>query len=216
MAFMDNASVPCELCGGAGYRPEVLHPTLWGLDISQLLATPIDAASQFFTKNAEKTRPPHRAIFRALKTASDLGLGYLTLGQRIPTLSHGESQRLKLLRELIAAHKETKSSSRDNAEDHREGTLFLLDDPTPGLHRRDIHRLLKVFRRLLDHGNTVVVIEHNLEVIRQAHWILDLGPGAADQGGRLVAASPPQDLMKNRASATGEALKKYATRLSRR
>jgi len=216
MAFMDNASVPCELCGGSGYRAEVLEPTLWGLDISRLLATPIDTAAQLFAESAEKTRKPHRAIFRALTTATDLGLGYLTLGQRIPTLSHGESQRLKLFRELLGAHGDEEGPSGDHRKGHREGTLFLLDEPTTGLHRRDIHRLLEVFRRLLDLGDTVVVIEHNLEMIRQAHWVLDLGPGAADEGGRLVAASTPQDLMKKRASATGEALKRYATRLSRR
>jgi len=150
-----------------------------------VLMMSVDEAAGFFSA--------HPSIHHALTLLQDVGLGYLTLGQQSPTLSGGEAQRVKLSLEL---------SKRDTGR-----TLYILDEPTTGLHFHDIDLLLKVLHRLRDHGNTVVVIEHNLDVIKTADWIIDLGPEGGDGGGRIIAEGTPEDIAKNRQSYTGMYLK---------
>jgi excinuclease ABC subunit A len=157
-----------------------------------------------FLSAFKDSRPAQKAV-AALQFLSEVGLGYLKLGQPINTLSGGESQRLKLVRHLA----ETVSASplmTGNSES-RHPTLFLFDEPTTGLHFEDVRTLLKVFQRLVDAGNSIVVIEHNLDVIKSADWVIDLGPDAGDQGGRIVAAGTPEQITACSTSHTGKALR---------
>ena len=185
MHFLPDMYVTCEVCNGARYNRETLDIEYKGRTIADVLAMTVEEAAEFFA--------PVPIIKRKLDTLIDVGLSYISLGQNATTLSGGEAQRVKLAREL---------SKRDTGR-----TLYILDEPTTGLHFHDVEQLLRVLNRLRDHGNTVVVIEHNLEVIKTADWILDLGPEGGEGGGRLVAAGPPEAITEVEGSHTGRYLR---------
>jgi excinuclease ABC subunit A len=184
MHFLPDVYVPCEVCKGARYNRDTLEILFKGKSIADVLNMPIEEALEFFSN-----QPP---IARHLQTLVDVGLGYVRLGQPAPTLSGGEAQRVKLASEL--------------AKRSTGHTIYLLDEPTTGLHFEDIRRLLTVLGRLVDQGNTVVVIEHNLDVVKTADWIVDLGPDGGDGGGTIVAVGPPEELAKKTNSHTGRFL----------
>jgi excinuclease ABC subunit A len=186
MQFLPDVYVPCEVCRGARYNRESLEVRYKGRNISEVLNMRIEEALDFF-KNLPR-------IAQKLKTLTDVGLGYIRLGQPATTLSGGEAQRVKLAAEL---------SRRDTGR-----TLYLLDEPTTGLHFADIERLLNVLGRLTDAGNSVIVIEHNLEVIKCADYIIDLGPEGGEEGGYIVAEGTPEEVARQRQSYTGQFLKK--------
>ncbi|MCS4503166.1 excinuclease ABC subunit UvrA [Arhodomonas aquaeolei] len=177
MNFLPDVTMPCDVCHGLRFTPETLAVTWHGLSAGDVLALSVDEAVDLFTAQPR--------IHHALRLLQDTGLGYLTLGQPSPTLSGGEAQRLKLVTELAKARP---SNTRRRAPH----TLYVLDEPTVGLHMADVERLIHVLHRLVEAGNTVVVIEHNLDVIAEADWLLDLGPEGGDGGGRLVAQGPPE------------------------
>jgi len=185
MHFLPDIYVPCDVCHGKRYNRETLEVQYKGKNINEVLRMTVEQAAGFFGAVP--------IIARKLHTLLDVGLGYITLGQSATTLSGGEAQRVKLALEL---------SKRDTGR-----TLYILDEPTTGLHFHDIDLLLRVLHRLRDHGNTVVVIEHNLDVIKTADWIIDLGPEGGDGGGRVIAEGSPEDVAKNKASYTGQYLK---------
>jgi len=184
MHFLPDIFVPCDVCHGKRYNRETLTVHYKGKNIHEVLAMTVEDALAFFE--------PVPAVARKLKTLMDVGLSYITLGQSAVTLSGGEAQRIKLAREL---------SKRDTGN-----TLYILDEPTTGLHFHDIKHLLEVLHRLRDDGNTVVVIEHNLDVIKTADWIIDLGPEGGVRGGQVVATGTPEQLARNRESWTGRYL----------
>jgi len=185
MVFLANVFVPCEICGGSRFKREVLDVKLQGANIAQALQWTVDQAIQRLHR--------HPRLARCLWYLQQVGLGYLRLGQPGTTLSGGEAQRLKIARELAR----TKGARR----------LYILDEPTTGLHLDDVRVLCKVLDRLVDAGHTVLVIEHNLDVIKRADWVIDLGPGAGDQGGRIVAAGTPEDVAQIADSVTGRYLR---------
>ncbi len=185
MHFMPDVYVPCDVCHGQRYNRETLEIQYKGKNIQQVLQMTVEQANVFFSAVP--------VIARKLQTLLDVGLGYITLGQSATTLSGGEAQRVKLSLEL---------SKRDTGR-----TLYILDEPTTGLHFHDIAMLLRVIHKLRDQGNTVVVIEHNLDVIKTADWIIDLGPEGGDGGGRIIAQGTPQAIAKNKNSVTGKYLK---------
>jgi len=185
MHFLPDIYVPCDVCHGQRYNRETLEIRYKGKNIYEVLEMTIEDASEFF-KNVP-------VVAKKLTTLMDVGLSYIRLGQNATTLSGGEAQRVKLAREL---------SKRDTGK-----TLYILDEPTTGLHFHDIEQLLAVLHRLRDHGNTVVVIEHNLDVIKTADWIVDLGPEGGDGGGTIVATGTPEDVAATAGSFTGEYLK---------
>ncbi|HEX6137140.1 MAG TPA: excinuclease ABC subunit UvrA [Casimicrobiaceae bacterium] len=178
MSFLPDVKVACEACAGARFNAETLAVTWRGRTIADVLAMSVDEAVEFFAS--------HRSIHHALRLLQDVDLGYLTLGQQSPTLSGGEAQRIKLVTELAKVRTDARAprASKDAAGG---GTLYVLDEPTVGLHMADVEKLIRVLHRLVDAGNTVVVIEHNLDVIADADWIIDLGPEGGDAGGRVVA-----------------------------
>ncbi len=186
MQFLPDLYVACEECHGTRFKEETLEVEYKGKNIAQILSMTIDEAADFFKNNPK--------LKRMLTTVQEVGLGYLELGQSSNTLSGGESQRLKISRELVKL-KQNKM-------------LYILDEPTTGLHFYDIDRLIKVLRQLVDKGNTVVVIEHNLDVIKNADWIIDMGPEGGDKGGELVVAGTIQDIINCPNSYTGQYLKK--------
>ncbi|HUG77963.1 MAG TPA: excinuclease ABC subunit A, partial [Burkholderiales bacterium] len=186
MSFLPDVRVTCEACGGARFNADTLAVTLRGRSIGEVLALSVDEAVEFFGA--------HASIHRCLRLLQDVGLGYLTLGQQSPTLSGGEAQRIKLVYELA---KKTDVS-----------TLYVLDEPTVGLHMADVEKLLRVLHRLVDAGNTVLVVEHNLDVIAEADWIVDLGPEGGDEGGRIVFQGAPEDTAGGR-SHTCAALSEF-------
>jgi excinuclease ABC subunit A len=185
MHFLPDIYVPCEVCDGRRYNRETLEVTYKGKNIYEVLEMTIEEAREFFDAVP--------ALQRRLQTLLDVGLSYVKLGQAATTLSGGEAQRVKLAREL---------SRRDTGR-----TLYILDEPTTGLHFQDIQMLLDVLNRLRDHGNTIVVIEHNLDVIKTADWIVDLGPEGGDGGGRVIAQGTPEKVAKAKGSHTGHFLK---------
>src|SRR5436853_327162 len=187
MNFLPDVYVVCEVCGGRRYNQETLAVKYKGYSIADLLETPVSEALPIL-ENIPQVR-------QRLQTLVDVGLGYLHLGQSAVTLSGGEAQRIKLAREL---------SKRQTGR-----TLYLLDEPTTGLHFDDVRKLLDVLHRLTDLGNTIVIIEHNMDVIRNADWILDLGPEGGEDGGRIVAQGTPEQVSKNKKSYTGQALATY-------
>ena len=184
MHFLPDVYVPCEVCKGARYNRDTLDIEFKGKNIADVLDMPIEEGLEFFAN-----QPP---IARHLQTLVDVGLGYVRLGQPAPTLSGGEAQRVKLASEL--------------AKRSTGHTIYLLDEPTTGLHFEDIRRLLTVLTRLVEQGNTVLVIEHNLDVIKTADWLIDLGPDGGDGGGRVIAAGTPEDVVEVAASHTGRFL----------
>jgi len=190
MHFLPDVYVPCDVCRGKRYNRETLDIHFKGKNIHQVLAMTIEDAREFFDAIP--------AIARKLQTLIDVGLSYISLGQSATTLSGGEAQRVKLSKEL---------SKRDTGK-----TLYILDEPTTGLHFHDIEQLLAVLHRLRDHGNTVVVIEHNLDVIKTADWVVDLGPEGGSGGGQIVAVGTPEDVAKVKGSHTGFFLKDILAR----
>jgi len=186
MSFLPDVKVPCEACGGARFGAETLAVPFKGRSVGEVLAMSVDEAVEFFSA--------HRSIHHALALLQDVGLGYLTLGQQSPTLSGGEAQRIKLVTELAKVRPaDVAPGARAPAGPDRH-TLYVLDEPTVGLHMADVEKLIRVLHRLVEAGNTVVVIEHNLDVIADADWIVDLGPEGGDGGGRVVAQGTPDDL----------------------
>jgi excinuclease ABC subunit A len=187
MVFMADVYVPCDVCRGTRYRAETLEVTYRGLNVKQVLDLTVDEAIRFFLKQDR--------LGQTLWQLQQVGLGYLRLGQPATTLSGGEAQRLKIARELAGA------SGRKGRK------LYLLDEPTTGLSGEDVRKLLAVLGRLVDAGNTVLVIEHNLDVVKTADWVVDMGPGAGSRGGRIVAAGRPEDVAQVPESVTGRYLR---------
>jgi excinuclease ABC subunit A len=183
MVFMADVFVPCDECGGKRFKPDVLEVRVNGRTIHDVLGLTVDQAIRAF--------PREEKLGQALWQLQQVGLGYLRLGQPAPTLSGGEAQRIKIARELALAGRATGR------------TMYVMDEPTTGLHLEDIRRLARVFERLLDHGHTLVIIEHNLDVIKLADWIIDLGPEGGDRGGRVVAMGRPEEIVRVRDSYTG-------------
>jgi excinuclease ABC subunit A len=194
MVFLADVWVPCEICAGARYKPETLEVTYKGLNIRQVLDLTIDEAIRFFIREDR--------LGQMLWQLQQVGLGYLRLGQPAPTLSGGEAQRLKIARELIGAGRK---------HGHR---LYIMDEPTTGLSGPEVRKLLGVLRRLTDAGHTVVIIEHNLDVIRAADWLIDMGPDAGDAGGRVVAMGHPLDVASHPSSHTARFLRALANPLA--
>ena len=188
LGFMDTVSTPCEDCEGRGFAPSVLEYTFGGLNIAEVMAMPVTDAMELFGRG-ETTIPAAQKI---LQRMSDVGLGYLTLGQPLTTLSGGERQRLKLAIQM-----------------GEKGDIYVLDEPTSGLHLADVDHLLGLLDQLVDSGTSVIVIEHNQAVMAHADWIIDLGPGAGHDGGRVVFAGTPADLIADRSTLTGSHLAGY-------
>ncbi|MGC3983570.1 MAG: excinuclease ABC subunit UvrA [Pseudorhodoferax sp.] len=192
MSFLPDVKVPCESCHGARFNPETLAVSWRGKSIGEVLQMEVDEAVEFFASMPNISHP--------LQLLKDVGLGYLTLGQPSPTLSGGEAQRIKLVTELSKVRDDV--GRRGQKAPH---TLYVLDEPTVGLHMADVEKLIRVLHRLVDGGHSVVVIEHDLDLIAEADWVLDLGPEGGDGGGRIVAAAPPEELVRL-GTATGKAL----------
>ena len=191
MHFLPDVYVPCDVCRGKRYNRETLEIRYKGKNINEVLQMTVEDAAEFF-RNVP-------VVARKLQTLMDVGLTYIRLGQNATTLSGGEAQRVKLAKEL---------SKRDTGN-----TLYILDEPTTGLHFHDIEQLLGVLHRLRDHGNTIVVIEHNLDVIKTADWVIDLGPEGGDGGGRVIATGTPEQVASPAGSFTGEYLKPLVKRV---
>ncbi|MDE6868782.1 MAG: hypothetical protein K2J83_06560, partial [Clostridia bacterium] len=185
MHFLPDIYVPCEVCGGKRYNRETLDVKYKGKSISDVLEMTAEEAAEFFK--------PVTSIYNKISTLCDVGLGYVKLGQSSTTLSGGEAQRVKLATEL---------SKRSTGR-----TFYILDEPTTGLHSYDVDKLVKILARLRSGGNTVLVIEHNLDVIKTADWIIDLGPEGGDKGGTVVVTGTPEDVAKCGQSYTGQFLK---------
>ncbi|MGW5129026.1 ATP-binding cassette domain-containing protein [Streptomyces sp. NPDC004069] len=181
LLFLPSTYAPCPDCGGARYNPETLHVTYRGQNIGQVLDLTVESAAEFFADTP--------AVARSLGTLLDVGLGYLRLGQPATELSGGEAQRIKLASELQRGR--------------RGHTLYLLDEPTTGLHPADVEVLMRQLHGLVDAGHTVIVVEHDMSVVADADWVVDLGPGGGDEGGRIVAAGPPTEVARAEGSATG-------------
>jgi excinuclease ABC subunit A len=194
MYFLADVFVPCDSCGGSRYGREVLDVRYRGRNITQVLDLTVDEAISFFSDSP--------AAGEKLWTLKRVGLGYLTLGQPATSLSGGEAQRLKIARELL--------------EPDATGVLYLLDEPTVGLHPDDVKNLVDVLHRLVDRGNTVLVVEHNIELVASCDYCLDLGPEGGEDGGRLVAAGTPEELAAAPGSHTGRYLTRYLEGLGRR
>ena len=184
MHFLPDVYVPCEVCKGARYNRDTLDITFKGKNIAEVLDMSCEEAAEYFSNQP--------VISRHMRTLVDVGLGYVKLGQPAPTLSGGEAQRIKLASELSR-----RSTGR---------TLYILDEPTTGLHFEDVRKLLGVLTRLVEQGNSVIVIEHNLDVIKTADWLIDLGPDGGDGGGLVVATGTPEDIVKCPDSYTGQFL----------
>jgi len=187
MHFLPDIYVPCDVCHGRRYNRETLEIFYKGKTIAQVLEMTVEDAVVFFE--------PLPKIKQKLQTLMDVGLSYITLGQNATTLSGGEAQRIKLAKEL---------SKIDTGQ-----TLYILDEPTTGLHFHDIKQLLAVINRLRERENTIVIIEHNLDVIKTADWIVDLGPEGGDKGGKIIATGTPEEVAKIKGSYTGQYLKAY-------
>jgi excinuclease ABC subunit A len=186
MHFLPDVYVPCEVCKGRRYNRETLEVRYKGRSIADVLDLTVEDALEFFANQ--------RRIAEKLELLNDVGLGYIHLGQAATTLSGGEAQRVKLATEL---------AKRDTGR-----TLYILDEPTTGLHFEDVRLLLDVLHRLVDKGNSIVVIEHNLDVIKTADWVIDLGPEGGERGGQVVATGTPEDVAEVEGSYTGQFLRK--------
>ena len=189
MQFLPDVYVPCEVCHGKRYNRETLEVKYKGKNIADVLDMTVEEALEFF-ENIPK-------IKNKIQTLYDVGLGYIKLGQPSTTLSGGEAQRVKLATEL---------SKRATGK-----TLYILDEPTTGLHIADVHRLVDILQRLVDTGNTIIVIEHNLDLIKTADHIIDLGPEGGDAGGEVIAVGTPEQICKNEKSYTGKFMKRFVS-----
>ena len=194
MQFMADVYLPCESCHGTRYKEEVLEIKYDGKNISDILEMSIDEAITFFAESSEKNTPVVGRILSRLKPLQEVGLGYLKLGQSSSSLSGGEAQRVKLAYFLIKGQVE-------------KPTLFIFDEPTTGLHFHDVNKLLESFNALILNGHSIIIIEHNLDVIKSADWVIDLGPEGGNKGGNIVFEGTPEDLAKCKKSYTGQALK---------
>jgi excinuclease ABC subunit A len=192
MLFMDDIEIRCDACDGRRYRPEILEVTYKGKNIDDILNMTVSEAMDFFVSYPNVRRP--------LSVLREVGLDYLHLGQSANTLSGGESQRMKLARELTQVHSKQ--------------TLYILDEPTTGLHFREVHLLLNVLNRLIESGSSVLLVEHNLEIIRESDYVIDLGPEAGEKGGEIIGQGTPEELMKNNKSHTGQFLRSYVEALT--
>ena len=181
LSFFDSVKSPCEVCGGKRFKDEVLAYKLNGKSISDVLAMNVEQALEYFEL---------KEVVKKLHAMSHVGLDCLSLGQPLSTLSGGECQRIKLASEL-----------------HKKGSIYIMDEPTTGLHMSDIGHLMQVIDRLVDTGNTVVVIEHNLHVIKNADWIIDMGPEGGSKGGKVMFEGTPKELLKAKQSLTSEYLR---------
>jgi excinuclease ABC subunit A len=187
MQFLPDIYVPCDVCDGARYNRETLQVNYKGLNIAEVLELSVDEALEFFANI-----PPIR---RKLQTLAEVGLEYIHLGQPATTLSGGEAQRVKLSREL------SKIATGN--------TIYILDEPSVGLHTHDVAKLIQALNRLVDKGNTVIIIEHNMDIIKVADHIIDLGPEGGEKGGEIVAQGTPEEIMKAPGSYTGQYLESY-------
>jgi excinuclease ABC subunit A len=194
MNFLPPAFVRCETCGGTRFNRETLDIAYHGKNIAQVLEFSVEEAMEFFASLPK--------ILRPLQALHDTGLHYLKLGQTSPTLSGGEAQRVKLVTHLLAGLKEP-----DLFDRAPKRNLFILEEPTIGLHMADVTRLIHVLHRLVDAGHTVIVIEHNLDLIAEADWVIDLGPEGGDGGGRVVATGTPEAVARSKRSHTGHYLR---------
>jgi excinuclease ABC subunit A len=203
MNFLPPAFVRCETCGGCRFNRETLDIEYNGKNIAQVLELSVEEAMEFFASVPK--------IRRALQALCDTGLGYLKLGQQSPTLSGGEAQRVKLVTHLLSGLKDAQQTFdfRNPKSEIRspKSNLFILEEPTIGLHMADVRRLVDVLQRLVDAGHSVVVIEHNLDLIAEADWVIDLGPEGGTGGGQIVAEGTPEQVAKNKRSHTGRFLK---------
>jgi len=190
MHFLADVYVPCEVCHGRRYNRETLEVKYKGKSIYDVLNMTVEEAAKFF-ENVPSIR-------RKMETLNDVGLSYVRLGQPSTTLSGGEAQRVKLATEL---------SRRSTGK-----TIYILDEPTTGLHFADVHKLIEILHRLTEGGNTVVVIEHNLDVIKTADYIIDVGPNGGDRGGQIIARGTPEEVAASEISYTGQYIKKYLER----
>jgi excinuclease UvrABC ATPase subunit len=181
LAFLDEAKTPCDVCEGRRFKDEVLEYKLNGKSIADVLSMTVEESLGYFT---------NKKILKTLQAMSDVGLNYLTLGQPLSTLSGGEGQRIKLASEL-----------------HKGGSVYVMDEPTTGLHMSDISNLLAVINRIVNNGNTVIVIEHNGDIIKNADWIIDMGPEGGHKGGRILFEGTPKDLMSVQESYTAQYLR---------
>ena len=188
LAMMAGVAVTCEVCEGKRFEASVLDYKLGDRDISEVLAMPVDQAVDFFGSGEARTPAAHRILERL----AEVGLGYVTLGQPLTTLSGGERQRLKLASQMGLS-----------------GDVYVLDEPTSGLHLADVAQLLALLDRLVDSGRTVIVIEHHQAVMAHADWIIDLGPGAGHDGGKVVFEGTPADLVADQSTLTGQHLAEY-------
>ncbi|MCC5812654.1 MAG: excinuclease ABC subunit UvrA [Ectothiorhodospiraceae bacterium] len=193
MNFLPDVTMPCEVCHGQRFTQETLSVTWKGRSVGEVLNMPIDEAVEFFES--------HNRIHHALRLLQDVGLGYLTLGQQSPTLSGGEAQRIKLVTELAKARPDTRRQPPH--------TVYVLDEPTVGLHMADVEKLIHVLHRLVDAGHTVVVIEHNLDIMAEADWLIDMGPEGGEAGGRVVAKGVPETLVEKDDSHTARILREF-------
>jgi len=180
LAFLDEVKTPCEACGGKRFKDEVLAYRIDGRSITDILSSPVREAREFLTQ---------KEFAAKLRALDEVGLGYLTMGQPLSTLSGGECQRIKLASEL-----------------HKKGSLYVMDEPTTGLHLSDITHLVTIMDTLVDSGNTVIAIEHNLDIVRSADWIIDLGPEGGHRGGQVLYEGPPEGLAGAKESLTGQFL----------
>jgi excinuclease ABC subunit A len=187
MQFLPDVYVPCDVCHGARFNRETMQVKFKGLSIADVLNMTVESGLETFSS--------FPGIISKLKTLSEVGLGYVRIGQPAPTLSGGEAQRVKLAREL---------SRRATGK-----TLYVLDEPSVGLHAADVHLLIEVLQRLVEAGNSVLIIEHNLDIIKVSDYIIDLGPEGGDRGGELVAAGTPEEVCHRSDSYTGEYLRHY-------
>ena len=194
MQFMADVYLPCEACHGTRFKEEVLEIKYDGKNISDILSMSIDEAIDFFEGSSERDTAVVKRILSRLKPLRDVGLGYLMLGQSASSLSGGEAQRVKLATFLVKGQVE-------------KPTLFIFDEPTTGLHFHDVNKLLESFNALIANGHSVIIIEHNMEVIKSADWVIDLGPESGNKGGEIVFEGTPEDLVKCKHSYTGKALK---------
>src|SRR5262249_17232845 len=208
MNFLPPAFVRCETCGGCRFNRETLDIEYNGKNIAQVLELSVEEAMEFFA-NLQKIKRPLQAL-------CDTGLGYLKLGQQSQTLRGGEAQRVKLVTHLLKGLKESQQQQLFDAEEkgmRGDGSkplkrnLFILEEPTIGLHMADVQRLVDVLQRLVDAGHSVIVIEHNLDLVAEADWVIDLGPEGGEAGGRIVAEGTPQEIAENRDSHTGRFLR---------